>query len=137
MEERCAEAAALVRDDFADELDEATSESSVQRLLAFVEGGVPESPGSVPVRIATRASEDSARDDTSPAPPSRRGRKFGRVALLVAAAMFVGGVATARGGARVWAHLAAAWSDAPVVEMPARAPVPLAVPGVFSSATAI
>jgi TolA-binding protein len=136
-----------VRNDFADELDEASSESSVQRLLAFVERGVPEAPVSEPgpvsepERVETRTREEPAHDEVVPAaPPSRRGRRVGRVLLLVAAAMFVGGVATAQGGARVWAHLSAlsaAWSDTPAVEMPPRAPAPSSVPGVFSSATAI
>jgi TolA-binding protein len=142
-----------VRADFADELEGTSPESSMQRLLAFMDRDMPDEPASQPVRSSTRdatervpASEDAPlpappepRQDESPlAPPSRRGRRrVGRIVLLIAAAVLVGGVATAQGGARVWARLSASWSDTPAVEMPARAPAPSALPGVFSSATAI
>lgn len=132
------------RADFADELDDAsTSPSSVQRLLALVEGGGA-APDSGEVDVAGERSdaprrgrrEEEARPSTRA--PAAHGRRATRVALLVAAALLVGGAAAASGGAaRVWDRFAAAWTDAPAVEAPARAPLPSAMPAVFSSATAI
>jgi TolA-binding protein len=115
-----------VRLDFADELDD-EAELSTQQLLAVMEG-LPERPtATVP------AAKDGVRaNDTQPpmAPPSerpssrprRQARRRATLGMLVAAALFVGSVATAGAGARVWAQLSATFggtTDAAERAMPA------------------
>jgi TolA-binding protein len=106
-----------LRADFADEVEEEFALSS-QRLLALVEG-IPQPDLSRPAEVAPPKAnveaEVEAEDDTPARPPTpssrpSRVRRNARMVLLVAAALFVGSVATAGAGAGVWARIASTLS---------------------------
>lgn len=133
-----------VRADFADELGDDEIDLSSQRLALLIEGthvaapkkaDVADEPAKAPVRGDSRESKpgpeplplDDAREDEEALKvagiASRRGsgrsRRTMRMVMLVAAALLVGSAATAGAGARVWARLAAVWSEpAPAAEEP-------------------
>lgn len=108
-----------VRADFKGEVED-EMRLSPQQLIALMEG-LPQAPPQSGPR-----DEESANDRRSiPALSSRpeRFRKKTRIALLIAAALFVGSMATASVGAKVWAHVAATFTDrAPSTAAPATVP---------------
>lgn len=108
------------RADFAAELDEDHAQISVQRLLATMDDVASEDE--LDETREPRREEEPEKIAPLAPPPSRRGRRLGRIVALAAAALLVGGVATAQGGAHVWARLSALWTAAPEVETSARTP---------------
>ena len=94
-----------VRADFAAELDDDDGLPS-QRVIALVDG-LPRTP--------IEPVEEEAPPATR---PRRMGRKNARVLLLVAAALFVGSIATAGIGARVWDHFTVSHGEEATVTPP-------------------
>ncbi len=138
-----------VRLDFAAELDGDEEEPiSVQHLLALALPKTPvaEAPQHEPPledsndeEVEEKPASESVRPKISIAPIIKRRRRTHAV-LLVAAAVLVGGVATAtNGGARaVWAKVAAVWSapDLKATPTPRATPGAVATP-VWTAATAL
>jgi len=105
-----------VRADFAAELDDDEASTTSQRVTALVDG-LP--PSHAPVE---RIEEEEAPPATR---PRRVGRRNARVLLLVAAALFVGSVATAGIGARVWDRLLGSNGEDVTVTPPSPPEAPL------------
>jgi TolA-binding protein len=117
-----------VRADFREEVDDEVGLSS-QRLLALAEGipGAANDDVSAkappPTELVRSAEHVPPTEHVPPANktpssrPARLRRRNTRIVLLVAAALFIGGVATAGAGARVWARVAATFSSPDLTPM--------------------
>lgn len=97
------------RADFREEIDDEIVLSS-RRLLALVEG-MPPRADVAPPNERTESVEHVPTASKMPSSRPASIRRRTRVVLLVAAALFVGGVATAGAGARVWARVVSTFSS--------------------------